>query len=114
MSDSKQWYTVCSVNDLVENSGICALLEKDDEKQIAIFSLPQQPEKVFAVDNFDPIGKANVLYRGITGSTQGEPIVASPLYKQQFSLKTGLCIQEEAAITAYQARIAEQEVQILL
>ena len=119
-STSKAWTTVCNISDLVDNSGVCALVtvadsgEAANDKQIAIFSLPEQPEKVFAVDNYDPIGKANVLYRGITGCNQGEPMVASPLYKQQFSLKTGQCLQEEASITAYQARITAQDVQILL
>jgi len=117
---SKTWKTVCSVSDLVDNSGVCALVtisattEAANDKQIAIFSLPEQPEKVFAIDNFDPIGKANVLYRGITGCNQGEPMVASPLYKQQFSLKTGQCLQEDASITAYQTRIEAQDVQVLL
>jgi len=112
MADLKQWKTVCTVDDLVENSGVCALLEQ--ALQIAIFSVPSRPEKVFAIDNFDPIGQANVLYRGITGCNDGEPIVASPLYKQQFSLRTGKCFQEDIAVTAYPTRIEQQDVQVLL
>lgn len=112
MSDLKQWYTVCNIDDLVDYSGVCALMEH--ERQIAIFSLPDQAGRVFAIDNFDPIGKANVLYRGITGCNQGEPIVASPLYKQQYSLKTGQCLQEDITVRAYPARIEHQEVQIFI
>ncbi|REL29419.1 nitrite reductase small subunit NirD [Thalassotalea euphylliae] len=117
---NKDWVTLCGIQDLVANSGICALVAKPSEqgeqleKQIAIFSIPDSEEKVFAVDNFDPIGKANVLYRGIVGSNNGEPIVASPLYKQQFSLKTGTCIQEEAEIGAYPARIQDQAIQVYI
>ena len=117
---NKDWVTLCGIEDLVANSGICALVAKPSEqgeeleKQLAIFSIPSSEEKVFAVDNFDPIGKANVLYRGIVGSNNGEPIVASPLYKQQFSLKTGCCIQEEATIGAYPARIQNQAIQVYI
>lgn len=121
MSD-KRWINICSLSDLVENSGVCALVEgakgADDliakDRQIALFSLPSMSEQVFAIDNFDPIGKANVLYRGMVGCNQGEPIVASPLYKQQFSLKTGQCLQEEAQVNTYPTRITDNCVEVLV
>ena len=109
---NKQWKTLCKVDDLVDNAGVCALL--DNQQQIAIFKLPTQSKKVFAIENYDPIGKANVLYRGIVGTNQGEPIVASPLYKQQFSLETGQCLQQDITVRTYQTRIQAQEVQVLL
>ncbi|MFD2166841.1 nitrite reductase small subunit NirD [Thalassotalea euphylliae] len=113
MAEQKSWRTICNSDDLVLNAGVCALIE-DLNKQIAIFNIPSTPEQVFAIDNFDPIGKANVLYRGIVGCNQGEPVVASPLYKQQFSLKSGTCLQEEAQVGAYPVRIEEQAVQVLI
>ncbi|MBC7185107.1 MAG: nitrite reductase (NAD(P)H) small subunit, partial [Marinobacter sp.] len=33
---------------------------------------------------------------GITGDLKGEPVVASPLYKQHFSLRTGICLEEDS------------------
>ena len=61
-----QWHYVCETNDLVTNSGVCALV---DSQQVAIFSLKINGEtQVFAISNYDPIGKANVLYRGLLGS----------------------------------------------
>jgi len=58
-----QWHYVCETNDLVTNSGVCALV---DSQQVAIFSLKINGEtQVFAISNYDPIGKANVLYRGL-------------------------------------------------
>lgn len=114
-TNEKQWQTICGLDDLVENSGVCALLA--DETQVAIFKLPtavvEDEQEVYAISNFDPIGKANVLYRGIVGCNQGEPVVASPLYKQQFSLKTGKCLQEESFVSAYQTRVHDKQVQIL-
>ncbi len=51
-----QWHYVCETNDLVTNSGVCALV---DSQQVAIFSLKINGEtQVFAISNYDPIGKA--------------------------------------------------------
>ena len=86
--------------------------EQRVEEQIAIFHLPNSEEKIFAVGNYDPIGKANVLYRGIVGCIADEPVVASPLYKQHFSLKTGRCLQEEQSIAVYDIRIENELVQV--
>ncbi|WP_448211517.1 nitrite reductase small subunit NirD [Colwellia sp. MEBiC06753] len=114
MTLNNNWITVCHVDDLIDNAGVCALVNENTNHQIAIFSVPKQPERVFAIDNFDPLGQANVLYRGITGCASGEPVVASPLYKQQYSLKSGRCMQEEVSINAYPTRIENQAVQVLL
>ncbi|TNC79766.1 MAG: nitrite reductase (NAD(P)H) small subunit [Oleiphilus sp.] len=85
---------VCDKADLIENSGVCALVQ---DEQIAIFYLPGTGNEVFAISNWDPIGQANVLSRGIVGDLQGEIVVASPLYKQHFSLTTGKCLEDESA-----------------
>ena len=71
-TNEKIWRTICKTTDLVKDSGISALLVKEsidanNAEQIAIFHLPNSEEKVYAVGNYDPIGKANVLYRGIVG-----------------------------------------------
>ncbi len=93
---------ICHVSDLIPNSGVCALLtESGHDEQIAIFYLPSTPEKVFAVSNWDPIGEANVLSRGIIGNIDDELVVASPLYKQHFNLRTGQCIEDEVTIKTY-------------
>ena len=85
---------LCQESDLIENSGVCALVNGE---QVALFYLPQTEEKVFAISNWDPIGKANVLSRGIVGDLGGNIVVASPLYKQHFDLKTGSCLEDEEA-----------------
>lgn len=96
---------ICHVSDLIPNSGVCALLTEsgyeNNDEQIAIFYLPSTPEKVFAVSNWDPIGEANVLSRGIIGNIDDELVVASPLYKQHFNLRTGQCIEDEVIIKTY-------------
>ena len=79
---------VCRLDDIVPDTGICALV---NGRQVAVFRIDDQ---VYAIDNFDPFSKANVLSRGIVGDLKGELVVASPVYKQHFSLVTGLCVED--------------------
>lgn len=96
---------ICNISDLIPNSGVCALLNENMkssiDEQVAIFYLPNTQEKVFAISNWDPMGEANVLSRGIVCHIDEELVVASPLYKQHFSLKTGQCLEEEITIKIY-------------
>ncbi len=111
MSSSKGWQTICHKDDLVKHSGICALLE--DEQQIAIFKI--NDSEVYSIGNWDPAGKANVLYRGIIGDSNGDFFVASPLYKQRFILNSGKCLDDEAlAVNSYDTRIHQEQVQVLV
>jgi nitrite reductase (NADH) small subunit len=91
-NESECLKVICNKSDLVENSGICALINGE---QVALFYLPNTEQKIFALSNWDPIGKANVLSRGILGDLNGTIVVASPLYKQHFNLETGICIEDE-------------------
>ncbi len=119
VTENKSWRTICNTSDLVKDSGISALLESEansagEDEQVAIFHIPNSEEKVFAVGNYDPIGQANVLYRGLVGCIDNEPVVSSPLYKQHFSLKTGKCLQEDKTISVYDIRINNEEVQLFV
>ena len=108
-----QWIDVCSVDDLQPESGVCALVAG---RQVAIFSIQEQDDaKVYAVGNYDPFGKANVLSRGLVGDIGGQPVVASPLYKQHFNLQTGDCLEDETVkIPVYAIRIENGSVQVNL
>lgn len=93
---------ICSTADLVKNSGICALVDyQGQEQQVAIFYLPDTEQKLFALGNWDPLGQANVMSRGMVGNIGDELVVASPLYKQHFSLTSGKCLEEDAALPTY-------------
>lgn len=106
-----EWTTLCSTDDLVKNAGVCA---KYGNQQVALFLCVQnEEEQVFAIDNWDPVGQANVLSRGLIGSIDDKLVVASPLYKQHICLKTGICIEnEDSNVSAYSARIKGNKVQI--
>jgi nitrite reductase (NADH) small subunit len=111
MSTSNNWISVCSDADLVANSGVCALL---NEQQIALFKIENaNGEQVFAVSNWDPIGKANVLYRGLLGSVENTKVIISPLYKQRYCLDSGQCLDDDTIkLTVYPVRIELNQVQL--
>ena len=103
------WLSVCDDADLIPGTGVCALL---GQEQVAIFKTRKEKE-VYAISNYDPIGKAHVLSRGITGSIGDDIVVASPLYKQHFSLTTGQCIEDdEQAVKTFPVRIDGGKVQL--
>jgi assimilatory nitrate reductase catalytic subunit len=94
---------VCPLEDIVPNAGVAALV---DGEQVAVFRLDD--DSVHAVGNRDPFSGANVLSRGIVGDLRGELVVASPVYKQHFDLRTGRCIEDASArIPVYAARVDE-------
>ncbi len=87
-----KWTQVCHLEEILPNTGCCAL---HDQQQVAIFRI-EESEELYAVQNYDPLGEANVLSRGILGDLNGELVVASPLYKHHYSLKTGKCLEDES------------------
>ncbi|MGH1440184.1 MAG: nitrite reductase small subunit NirD [Cellvibrionaceae bacterium] len=103
------WITVCKESDLIAGTGVCALVDKE---QVAIFKT-RLDSKVYAISNYDPIGKANVLSRGLIGSIGDEVVVASPLYKQHFSLVSGACLEDaEQSVKTYPVRVSGGEIQL--
>lgn len=103
------WCSVCDVADLVEGSGVAALV---DGEQIALFYLPDSEPPLYVIDNHDPVSGANVLSRGIVGDIKGELVVASPLYKQHFSLVTGQCLESEDRVKTWPVRLRGDQVEI--
>ena len=105
------WIGICDTSDLLPDTGVCALVK---QQQIAIF-YSHQLNEYFAIANYDPIGKANVLSRGIIGSIGDAVVVASPLYKQHFNLHTGECLEKpEHTVTIYPVRVQNDQVQIYI
>ena len=86
MSD---WVEVCAYDSIYPDTGVCGLV---DGRQVAVFRLSDG--SLHAVSNFDPFSQANVLSRGIVGDRGGEPKIASPIYKQTFNLRTGVCNED--------------------
>ncbi|MEZ5653015.1 MAG: nitrite reductase small subunit NirD [Burkholderiaceae bacterium] len=102
------WVDVCALADLPPWTGVAARL---GERQVALFHLPEARERIFAVGNKDPFSGANVLARGIVGDLRGHWMVASPIYKQHFSLRDGVCLEDDRIrIPVFAARIENDRV----
>lgn len=89
------WVRVCDVADLEVERGRAALI---DGVQVALFLLHSADGKggrIHAVSNLDPFSGAHVISRGIVGTRQDSPTVASPMYKQVFDLRTGACLDAQ-------------------
>ncbi|ETI62497.1 nitrite reductase small subunit NirD [Marinomonas profundimaris] len=104
-----QWKLVCKQSDLVVDAGVAAMVNGE---QVALFYVPESEDKIFAIGNWDPIGKANVLSRGLIAHLQGVWVVASPLYKQHFVLSSGACLEEDICVPHWQVKLDGDDVYI--
>jgi nitrite reductase (NADH) small subunit len=104
-----EWRDICGIDDLVENSGICARIHG---KQVALFLVPDAEPPVYALDNWCPAAQANVLSRGIVGDMNGELVVASPLYKEHFLLRTGACMEKPLSVSTWPVRLSGERILI--
>jgi nitrite reductase (NADH) small subunit len=121
-----RWETVCQVDRLLPERGVAALLARrsasgagtdditditDTDVQVALFRT--HDGTVHAIGNLDPFSGAAVLSRGIVGDRAGVPTVASPVYKQAFSLLTGRCLDDpDAAVPVYPVRVSDGWLQV--
>lgn len=97
---------VCPQTRLSVNRGAAALVQGT---AVALFLL--EDGSLHAIDNIDPCSGASVMSRGIVGDVAGEPTVASPMYKQRFSLHSGRCLDDvELAVRVHQVSCVEGEI----
>jgi nitrite reductase (NADH) small subunit len=101
--ENTRWTPVCAVEDIVPNTGVCALVQ---ERHVAVFRVEDDVQRLYAIDNFDPNAQASVLSRGLVGNLGARIVVASPIYKQHFDLATGECLEApENSVKAYPVRL---------
>ncbi|WP_020662415.1 nitrite reductase small subunit NirD [Amycolatopsis benzoatilytica] len=107
MTTTAMWTAVCPAVRVPEFSGVAALV---DGQQVAVFRVA---DSWYALSNWDPCSGAAVLSRGIVGDAAGEPVVASPVYKERFSLLTGQCLDaEERSVPVYPVRVRDGVVEV--
>ena len=105
-TDTLSWTAVCAAQDILPNTGVCALIH---DRHVAVFRVGQN--QFFAIDNVDPKSQASVLARGLVGSLGERIVVASPLYKQHFDLRTGECLESpELSVHAHEVRVEDGQV----
>ncbi|GAC83505.1 nitrite reductase small subunit [Gordonia paraffinivorans NBRC 108238] len=115
------WVRACPLDDLVVGRGVAVLGPAGE--QAALFRMPAAEtdreavgrSRLYAIGNIDPFGRAAVLSRGLAGDHGGEPTVASPLGKQVFSLRTGVCLDDETvSVPSYGVRVVDRIVEVFV
>ena len=104
------WTDICPLDAIVPDTGVCALVQG---RHVAVFRVGQ--DQLYAIDNVDPKSGASVLSRGLVGNLGDHIVVASPLYKNHFDLRTGECIEApEHSVRAHAVRVDEGRVVVAL
>ena len=92
---------VCLLDDIEVEGGVAALVAG---AAVAIFRT--HDGNVYAISNYDPVACASVLARGIVGTRGTIPVVASPMHKQSYDLRTGQCLDDaEVRVPTYDVRV---------
>lgn len=112
----RRWVRVCALSELEPGRGVAALV---DGQQVAVFLLANatgEPASMLrAVDNRDPVTGANVLARGILGSTGDLDYVASPMLKHRFDLTSGRCLDGTSpGVRVWPVRVWGNTVEVLV
>ncbi|MBB3052771.1 nitrite reductase (NADH) small subunit [Prauserella isguenensis] len=106
---AETWTPVCRVDQVPLAAGVAALL--DGGVQVAV--LRTDDGEFHGLSNIDPFSGAAVLARGIVGDIGGVPVVASPIYKQNFDLRTGRCLDDpDVRIATYPIRVVDGTVHV--
>ncbi len=107
--DNLAWVDVCALEDIVPGTGVAALIYG---VQVAVIR-PREGERVYALSNFDPFSRAFVIARGIVGDRGGVAKIASPIYKQNFELETGQCLDDPSVrLDVYATQVVGGRVQV--
>lgn len=103
------WVPVCAVDDLEVDRGACVLV---GGRQVALFRTSPD-DLIYGLANFDPFSGAYVISRGIVGSRGGVPKVVSPMFKQSFDLRTGVCLDDPSVvIDVFEVRCQDGRVEV--
>ncbi|ANQ84343.1 nitrite reductase small subunit NirD [Azoarcus olearius] len=109
-TETLNWTAVCKVGDILPGTGVCALV---DERHVAVFRLGK--DNFYAIDNIDPRSGVSVLSRGLIGNLGEHIVVASPIYKNHFDLRTGACLEApEHSVRAHRVQISGDDVLVAL
>ena len=92
--DASNWTEVCGVEDVLPGPAVAAIVGRF---QVALVR-SGDGERFYALSNFDPFSEAFVIARGIGGDRGGVPKIASPIYKQNFSLESGECLDDPSVV----------------
>jgi nitrite reductase (NADH) small subunit len=103
----ENWIKISSTDVCPVGRGINALVDKE---QVAVFHYGEN--EWYAVQNLCPHDNQMVMSRGLCGDHKGEPKVACPLHKNNFSLKSGCHLGESKdwKLKTYEVRIEDDSI----
>jgi len=101
------WKKTIPVTQLAPDQGGCV---KIDDLEIALFHYGNN--QWFAVQHHCPHTDQAVIARGLLGDKEGEPKVICPMHKRQYSLKTGVNLENEAehCLQTFPVKVEEDHV----
>lgn len=106
--ETSEWTDVCALDEVLPGTGAAALI---GGQQIAV--IRTRDGRFAALSNFDPFSQAFVIARGIVGDRGGVPKIASPIFKQSFSLLTGECLDDPSVrLAVFPIRVVLGRVQV--
>lgn len=123
----RTWFDVCAVDDIPLNCGVAALIAGRQVALVRVALVPGEPdmqkaeghleagdrERVYALSNYDPFSEAFVIARGIVGDRDGCPKIASPMYKESFDLRTGICLDDPSVVlSTYAVRVRDGRIHV--
>lgn len=104
----RTWVDVCGYDDLQIERGVRVLV---GNAHVAVFRT--HDGEIHAIDAIDPFSGASILARGIVGTRDTDPFVASPMYKQRFDLRTGTCLEDESvSVRVYATEIVGGRIRV--
>ncbi len=106
------WRPVCALAAVPKDGAVAVLV---DGAQVAVVRL--EDDSLFAVGHRDPVSGANVMARGIVGSTTIDglevPTIASPMFKQVYDLRDGRCLSDRLVVlTTWDVRLHGDVVEV--
>lgn len=108
-NEVREWVKVAAIDEFPHNGGT-TFLHKD--KQIAVYNFASTGEW-YATQNMCPHRMEMVLSRGIIGDAAGEPKIACPFHKKNFSLRTGACMSgDDYQIAVYPVELKDNFVYV--
>lgn len=104
------WYPVCPFHRLPVERAVCVLVAGE---QVAL--VRTRDDRLFAVDNLDPVSGAMVMSRGIVGSRGEVDVLISPMHKQAYDLGTGQCLDlPDVWLGTHEVRVVAGDVEVQL
>lgn len=104
------WVKIAHIDEFPEDAGVAVLI---DDVQVAVFNTDEKT-KWYATQNRCPHRQEMAISRGLVGDLNGEPKVACPFHKKNFSLESGKCLSgDDYVLKTYPVEVVENYVYVV-